>query len=69
MPTGELGAFEIKLGSGQVDIAAQHLHRFVAQLDISRCGAPAALGVITIDSYGFVRPDGVTVIPIGALAP
>jgi len=29
----------------------------------------AALGVITGWGYGYRRPDGVSVIPIGALAP
>ncbi len=69
LPTGEWGAFEIKLGSRQTDLAAERLLRFASQVDTTQCGAPTTLGVITIDSYGLMRPDGVSVIPIGALAP
>jgi uncharacterized protein len=69
LASGEWGAFEVKLGGGQVDIAAENLLRFAALVDTSRSVAPAVLGVITVDSYGFVRPDGVAVVPIGALAP
>ena len=33
------------------------------------CGRPATLAVIVAAGYGYVRPDGVAVVPIGALAP
>jgi len=32
-------------------------------------GAPAFLAVICGKGYGYLRPDGVAVIPIGALVP
>lgn len=32
-------------------------------------GKPAMLGIITGFGYGYMRPDGVTVIPVGALGP
>lgn len=32
-------------------------------------GRPATLAVIVAAGYGYVRPDGVAVVPIGALAP
>jgi hypothetical protein len=39
------------------------------RVDADRHGRAAALGVITGWGYGYRRPDGVSVIPIGALAP
>lgn len=63
-------AFEVKLGGAAlVEEAAASLKRFHAQIDTSKCGEPASLGVIVGIGYGYVRPDGVQVIPIGALGP
>lgn len=66
---GRWAAFEVKLGFHQVDEAAASLHKFVKRIDTSRCGPPAALGVIIGSGYGFRREDGVHVVPIGALGP
>ena len=30
----------------------------------AKCGAPAVLAVVTGTGYGYLRPDGITVIPI-----
>lgn len=66
---GRWGAFEVKLGFNQVEDAAANLHKFVNRIDTSRCGPPAALGVIIGSGYGFKREDDIHVIPIGALGP
>jgi hypothetical protein len=66
---GRWAAFEVKLGFSQVEEAAASLHKFVKRIDTSRCGPPAALGVIIGSGIGFKREDGVQVIPIGALGP
>jgi len=66
---GRWAAFEIKLGQGAIDQAAGSLLRFRQVVDVERCGEPAVLGVITGTGYGFVREDGIAVIPIGALGP
>ena len=63
------GAFEVKLGSGQVEDAAQNLLTFAERVDISKCGEPAVLGVIVGTGLGYKRKDGVAIIPIGALGP
>ena len=63
------GAFEAKLGPGQIDQAAENLTRFANRVDTARRGEPAVLGVIVASGYGYVRPDGVHVIPVGALGP
>lgn len=62
-------AIEIKLGGGRVDAAAETLLRFADQVDISRVGTPTRLAVIVAGGYGYVRDDGVAVVPIGALGP
>ena len=62
-------AFEIKLGAGRIEEAANALLKFTDRVDTERTGEPAALGVITGSPYGYHRPDGVSVIPIGALGP
>jgi uncharacterized protein len=66
---GRWAAFEVKLGFNQVDEATASLHKFVKRIDTSRCGPPAALGVIVGSGYGYKQEDGVHVIPIGALGP
>jgi hypothetical protein len=66
---GTWGAFEVKLGTGQVDQAADQLLKFADKVDTGKVGPPAVLGVITPNGYGLTRPDGVVTIPIGALGP
>ena len=66
---GPWAAFEVKLGTGMIDYAAANLLRFAARVDTSRSRSPAALAVIVARGYGYVRPDGIHVIPIGALGP
>lgn len=66
---GRWAAFEVKLGPAAIDRAAESLLRVAARVDPERHGEPAALAVITGWGYGYRRPDGVAVIPIGALAP
>ncbi len=66
---GAWAAFEVKLGQGAIDRAAESLLRVAARVDPERHGKPAVLAVITGWGYGYRRPDGVAVIPIGTLAP
>lgn len=66
---GRWAAFEIKLGQGRIEEAAKTLLAFAERIDTDRCGAPAALVVITSGGYGYRRPDGVGVIPVGELGP
>jgi uncharacterized protein len=64
---GRWAAFEVKLGVGQVDDAAAGLLKFAERIDVERSGPPAALVVIVGTGYGYQRPDGVSVVPIGSL--
>jgi predicted AAA+ superfamily ATPase len=66
---GRWAAFEIKLGRGHIDAAAGTLLKFVERIDTVKCGDPALLGVIVGTGYGYIRKDGVAVIPVGALGP
>lgn len=66
---GRWGAFEIKLGGRLVEEGAETLKRFAARVDTSKCGAPAVLAVVVGTGYGYVREDGVAVIPLGTLSP
>ena len=66
---GTWAAFEVKLGAGMIDAAAAALLRFAKRVDPARSRAPAALAVIVAGGYGYLRDDGIGVIPIGALGP
>ena len=65
---GGWAAFEVKLGVSQVEAAAKNLLALRSRVDVQVAGEPTALAVITGAGYGYTRPDGVSVIPIGALA-
>ena len=67
--TNKWGAFEVKLNPNSVDEAAASLLRFSKNIDTTRHGDPAVLGVITSTGYAGRRPDGVQVIPISTLGP
>jgi predicted AAA+ superfamily ATPase len=64
---GTWGAFEIKLGIGAVDDAANNLLNFSAKIDTGKTKAPAALTVITGNGFAYKRRDGVNVVPLSAL--
>jgi predicted AAA+ superfamily ATPase len=66
---GKWGAFQVKLNPRDVDEAAASLRRFAANVDTSKHGEPAALGVITSAGYAGRREDGIHVIPIATLCP
>jgi predicted AAA+ superfamily ATPase len=66
---GTWAAFEVKLGPGAVDDAARSLRRLAQRVDTTRLGQPAALVVVTGWGYGYRRPDGVSVVPVGVLGP
>ena len=66
---GRWAAFEIKLGAGRVDEGARSLLKFAERIDTVRCGQPSALAVIVGTGYGYLREDGIGVIPVGALGP
>ncbi|WP_041444683.1 hypothetical protein [Syntrophobotulus glycolicus] len=66
-PDGRWGAFEIKLGMGAVDEAANNLMKFAAKIDTEKTTEPVALTVITGNGFAYRRPDGVNVVPVSVL--
>ncbi|MDQ3095991.1 MAG: DUF4143 domain-containing protein [Actinomycetota bacterium] len=67
---GGWGAFEVKLGGERaIEDAAAGLLKFAAKVDTTKVCEPAVLGIITATGYGYARPDGVIIVPIGALGP
>jgi predicted AAA+ superfamily ATPase len=69
LPDGGWAAFEIKLGPGAVDAAADSLCRFAQDVDTAKVGEARALVVIVGTGFGYRRADGVNVLSIGALGP
>ncbi len=73
LPDGRWGAFEVRLGEGQADAAAESLLRFRDRMRASSTKAravPEFLCVVTgVSEYAYRRDDGVYVVPITALGP
>ena len=61
---GTWGAFEIKLGIGAVDNAAENLLKFAAKIDTEKTRAPVALTVLTGNGFAYRRLDGINVVPL-----
>jgi hypothetical protein len=60
----------VKLGGeGPIEEAAAGLLKFASEIDSAKSGEPAVLAVIVSRGYGYVRADGVQVIPITSLGP
>lgn len=64
---GDWCAFEIKLGSGQIEEAARNLNKLVAILDNKKVNPPKSINIITGTGISYTRQDGINVISIGSL--
>lgn len=64
---GRWGAVQVKMGSHLFDEAAAKLISFANKVDQSTMGKPSFLAIISATDYGYIRDDGVCVIPIGCL--
>lgn len=64
---GDWCAFEIKLGIGQIEEAAGHLHKFVSLLDDKKIAPPQSLNIITGTGISYTRQDGINVIALASL--
>jgi hypothetical protein len=65
--TGECCAFEIKLGTGQIEEAAKNLLKFAAVLSDSSKSKLISLNVITGTGISYKRNDGINVISLASL--
>lgn len=64
---GDYAAFEIKLGVGFIDEAAENLKKFVSNIDSGKMEAPKSLNIITGTGMSYRRPDGINVISLASL--
>ena len=60
-------AFEVKLGTGQIEEAAASLTKFASILDDKRVAPPKSLNIITGTGISYTRNDGINVISLGSL--
>lgn len=65
--TGEWCAFEIKLGTGQIDNAAKNLLKFASVIDEMSAKDLKSLNIITGTGMSYTRIDGVNVISLASL--
>jgi predicted AAA+ superfamily ATPase len=64
---GDWCAFEIKLGTGEIETAAANLLRFAALVDPNKSGKLKSLNIITGTGMSYTRKDGINVISIASL--
>ncbi|HPB25659.1 MAG TPA: DUF4143 domain-containing protein [Bacteroidales bacterium] len=64
---GDWCAFEIKLGTGQIEEAAKSLNKFVSILDKKSVALPKSLNIITGTGISYTRNDGINVISLSSL--
>jgi len=64
---GAWTAFEVKLGVGMIEEAAQNLQKFAKNLDTTKTQKPASLNIITGMGMSFTRTDGINVISLSSL--
>ncbi|GHV63143.1 ATPase [Bacteroidia bacterium] len=64
---GDWLAFEVKLGTGQIEEAAKKLLHFNSIIDTTKTNPPKSLNVITGTGISYTRKDGVNVISLASL--
>ncbi|EOZ97746.1 hypothetical protein A33Q_1719 [Indibacter alkaliphilus LW1] len=64
---GDYAAFEIKLGVGFIDEAAENLKKFAANIDTEKMEIPKSLNIITGTGMSYRRPDAINVISLASL--
>jgi predicted AAA+ superfamily ATPase len=64
---GDYAGFEIKLGVGFINEAAENLKKFAANIDTEKMESPKSLNIITGTGMSYRRPDGINVISLASL--
>lgn len=64
---GDWSAFEVKLGTGQIDEAAANLHKLAAVVDPKKKKQLKSLNIITGTGISYTREDGINVISLASL--
>ena len=60
-------AFEVKLGVGMHEEAAQNLLKFKDVIDCNKASKPASLNIITGTGMSYTRADGINIISLASL--
>lgn len=66
---GRWAAVEVKLGSKEIENAAENLLKLKQKVNNDKMGTPSFLMVLTGGQYAYRRKDGVWIVPIGCLRP
>jgi predicted AAA+ superfamily ATPase len=64
---GHYAAFEIKLGVGYIEEAAENLKKFTHNIDTTKMDVPKSLNIITGTGMSYRRKDGINVISLASL--
>ncbi|MDX9809567.1 MAG: DUF4143 domain-containing protein [Sphaerochaetaceae bacterium] len=64
---GRWAPIEVKLGSKEIEEAAEHLLELKAKVDTKKMKEPSFLMILTATEFAYRRKDGVLVVPIGCL--
>lgn len=64
---GDYAAFEIKLGVGYIEEAAENLKKFADNIDAEKMETPKSLNIVTGTGMTYRRPDGINVISLASL--
>lgn len=64
---GRWAAIEVKLGSREIDAAAEHLLELKDKVNTNKMREPSFLMILTGTEIAYRRKDGVYVVPIGCL--
>jgi len=64
---GDYAGFEIKLGVGYIEEAAESLKKFAKNIDSTKMDVPKSLNIITGTGMSHRRPDGINVISLASL--
>jgi predicted AAA+ superfamily ATPase len=64
---GNWAAFEIKVGIGAIEEAAENLLKFERAVDTLKYSKPNSLNIITGSGMSYTRADGINVISLQAL--
>jgi len=64
---GRWGAIEVKMGAGEIDMAAANLLKLRDKINTDKMQEPSFLMVLTGTELAYRREDGVLVVPVGCL--
>lgn len=64
---GRWGAIEVKMGSKEIEIAAENLKKLKDKINLDKMKEPSFLMVLTGTNLAYRRDDGVFIIPVGCL--